>query len=54
MRITSFRESWYVAVVGGFCLAVMIFGVIAAAAQHTIPSSHHACMVAILAWMHFA
>ena len=54
LRVTSHRPSFYVSIVGAVALVIIIAGIIAAAALHTIPSSHHASMVAILAWSHFA
>lgn len=54
IRAAAFKSPFYVPILGGVALFVMVAGMIAAATQRTIPTSHHASMVAILAWMHFA
>ena len=54
IRATAHDAPWYVAVVGGLALFIMIAGIISASSQNTIPTSHHAGMVAIIAAMHFA
>lgn len=54
LRVLAHRPSFYVPIIGGVALFVMVAGIVAAAAQQTIPSSHHASMVAIMANAHFA
>jgi hypothetical protein len=54
IRISAFKPPFYLPILGGVALFVMISGIIAAATQRTIPTSHHATMIAMLAWMHFA
>lgn len=54
LHVTAFRPSFIFYITNGICFAVIIAGILATCSQSSIPTSHHAGMIAILSSFHFA